>query len=345
MMLAVMLAASRFQTRWPNRRYETSRWLLCLAMTMLAIHYFLQMRNGFREKSNEMGAVVNLVFYTPITYIITYAIYNIVCRDLCRRRFIYVSVVSCILIVAMLAIGIATSAGLRLGGWLYGMLAVYTVSLVYCVATNVIEFHRRRKLMLDDSGIDLLPFDRFARVCFASMCVSMFMLTLSILSNSLLMVFGPIMILSLFVFTVSFIGYGFNIMPADMMLDSTQGSTPPNATRLSSDRIKAISLAIDKWCEGGGFRDSTANMASLSTKTLIPRAELSIYFEQCLNSTFRVWLSNLRFNAAQQMLRDNPNYSNDTVSSECGFSSHGHLYKIFKAKTGMTPGQWRDSLT
>ena len=29
------------------------------------------------------------------------------------------------------------------------------------------------------------------------------------------------------------------------------------------------------------------------------------------------------------------------VSIECGFSSHAHLYKVFKAKTGMTPIQWR----
>ena len=364
--LALMLAVARFQTRWPNRRYEMSRWLLCFSMVMLAVHYFLQMKNGFRARSNEMGAVVNLIFYAPLTFIVTYAIYNIVCQNRSRRQFIYVGIAACLIIAAMFATGMAMPPRMHLGGWLYGMLAVYAVSLVYCVGSNVLEIYRHRKLMLDDSGVDMLPFDRFAGVCFVCMCASMFMLTSSILSNSLILVFGPLMILSLFVFIVSFIGYGFNMMPADAMLEDsnrdddsddnattakpettaadTAATTSTASMPLTPDRISTIEQALDKWCAGGGFRDSTANMVSLSTKTLIPRAELSVYFERHLNSTFRVWLSNLRFNAAQQMLRDNPNYSNDTVSTECGFSSHGHLYKIFKAKTGMTPGQWRDTL-
>ena len=44
------------------------------------------------------------------------------------------------------------------------------------------------------------------------------------------------------------------------------------------------------------------------------------------------------------MLLENPYFNIDTISAECGFSSHAHLYKMFKAKMGMTPGQWRLSV-
>ncbi len=44
------------------------------------------------------------------------------------------------------------------------------------------------------------------------------------------------------------------------------------------------------------------------------------------------------------MLIENPHYSNEAISSECGFSSHAHLYKVFRAKTGMTPRMYRESL-
>lgn len=113
---------------------------------------------------------------------------------------------------------------------------------------------------------------------------------------------------------------------------------------LDSEKIAMIESLLDKWCENGGYRDSTVNMPMLSAKLRIPRSELSFYFENYLKSSFRTWLSDIRFKEAQRTLLEESGYSNDTISTECGFSSHAHLYKIFKAKTGYTPGQWRDSV-
>lgn len=365
-MLSLMLAFSRFQMRWPNRRYELSRWLLCFSMATLAGHYILQMTCGYRASNCETGAVVNLFFYTPITFILAYAIYNLVSQRSHCKQFLCIGIISYALIAGIYMAGQLMQSH----WWIYAMLGVYMVALVYCVCVNMKAILSHRRLIEEESGVDMLPFDRFAGACFMYMCLSMFMLMSTLLSNTLLLVFGPLMIMSLFVFVVSFIGYGFNIMPADMMLDACSAavseaavvsdSVPsPSAVpcgdgetarpvqpalQLSDERIAAIDEALERWCDEGGFRDSAVNMISLSTKTNIPRVELSMYFERHMNSTFRVWLSNLRFNAAQQMLRENPHYSNDAVSTECGFSSHGHLYKIFKAKTGMTPRQWRESL-
>lgn len=83
------------------------------------------------------------------------------------------------------------------------------------------------------------------------------------------------------------------------------------------------------------------NMPMLASMICVNRKDLSAYFEDYLQSSFRVWLSDIRFQKAQSMLREETRYSNETVSIECGFSSHAHLYKVFKAKTGMTPIQWR----
>ena len=56
-----------------------------------------------------------------------------------------------------------------------------------------------------------------------------------------------------------------------------------------------------------------------------------------------MWLSNVRLHQAQQLIIEHPDYSNEAVSIECGFSSRGQLYKIFHDKTGMSPGEWRKS--
>ena len=85
-------------------------------------------------------------------------------------------------------------------------------------------------------------------------------------------------------------------------------------------------------------------MLSLSCSLHISKNELTRYFDQCLGSTFRVWLSDIRFNAAKEMMKNFPDYSNDVISAECGFSARTQLYRIFKTKLGCTPTAWREGL-
>lgn len=82
-------------------------------------------------------------------------------------------------------------------------------------------------------------------------------------------------------------------------------------------------------------------MLTLSDSIGITRAELTQYFDKCLDTTFRIWLANIRFEAAKAMMRQFPQYSNDLISAECGFSARTYLYRIFKEKTGKTPTEWR----
>lgn len=66
------------------------------------------------------------------------------------------------------------------------------------------------------------------------------------------------------------------------------------------------------------------------------------YFVQCLHTTFRMWLADIRFQAAKNLMLERPDYSNDVISVECGFSARSYLYRVFKEKEGCTPTAWRD---
>lgn len=372
-MLALMLLVSRFQMKWLNKRYEYSRGFICLAMAMLAVHYLLQMNQGFRAKSDEMGAVVNILFYTPVAFLISYATYNIVGGRAGRKRFLRMSIWGYVLILASFFVGFLHSGNLHIGVMLYVMFTMFVLNILYYIVTNFLEMRHRRKKLEEDSGIDLLPYDRYTWSSYMVMCISVFMLMAGIVYRPLLYFFGPLMLLSLFLFTSSFISFGFNLTPSDALLEEDSEDELPvvpeipspkdvqeqapieeagcltdildmKYVQLSGERIKQIEDALQIWCEAGGYRDSSANMNTLSMKVKVSREALSAYFERHLKSTFRVWLSDIRFREAQRMLRENPHSSNDTISSECGFSSHAHLYKIFKSKTGMTPGQWKETL-
>lgn len=116
-MLGLILVLSRFQIRWSNRRYEVSRWLLAFSMFVLAGHYVLQMTYGFRAKSDEIGAVVNILFYSPISFIVSYAAYHVISHRGGRRNFAIVGVVSYALILICFFFGYNdTPRGMHMGG-------------------------------------------------------------------------------------------------------------------------------------------------------------------------------------------------------------------------------------
>lgn len=343
-LMALMLVISRFQMRWLNKRYETSRWFLAFAMAMLALHYILQMKHGIRAKSDEMGAVVNILYYEPMAFLISYATYNVACSKVRgRRRFALVSAVGYLLILLVFFLGSMVNSVEHLGIFLYLMLALFLGCMFYYIYENAIEMYHHRKIMEYDSGADMLPYDRYAQASYLLMGVSVVALSCSMLYRPLLFFVGPLMLLSLFIFTMSFIAYGYNLLPSDVMMEEAEAEEAELAAEKTAEKPKSeVEIALEQWAENGGFRDSTINMLTLAQKLDLDREDLSDYFDKTLGITFRVWLSDLRFNEAKRMLRERPDMSNDNISMECGFSSHAHLYKIFKTKMGITPRQWQD---
>lgn len=350
-MLGLILVLSRFQIRWTNRRYEVSRWLLAFSMFVLAWHYVLQMVCGFRAKGDEIGAVVNVLFYSPVSFFISYATYNLICYRGGRKKFALLGCVSYALILICFFFGYNdTPRGMHMGEWLYVMLALFAVTIMYSTYTTVIEMCYHRKIIEENTTEDLLPFDRYTYTTYGLAGIMVLAMVGAICYRPLLYCVGPLMLFSLISFTISFLGYGYNMIPAEVRLELDTADEPLEVMEeseevgLGSEKISIIESMLTSWCDKGGYRDSTVNMPMLSVKLGIPRNELSLYFENYLKSSFRIWLSDIRFKEAQRMLLEECRYSNDTISSECGFSSHAHLYKIFKAKTGFTPGQWRDSV-
>lgn len=353
-MLALLLILTRFQIRWPNRRYEVSRWLMCGAMLALTFHFVLQMAFDIRAKSDAIGAVVNILFYAPIEYLVSYATFNLICYRKGRKRIgLFCSLSYALIVICFLMgfIGVVPKGSMHIGFWLYLMLAIFTLTIIFCFIVTFREMQYHRKIILDNTAEDMLPFDSFACVSYVFMGICCLALMAGIISRAILLVIAPLVLLSVVVFIVSFVGYGFNIMPLDNMLEQqieeeAEEEEPAEEEEevdegLTPERIAKIETLQAEWCKNGGFRDSAMNMPMLASMICVNRKDLSAYFEDYLQSSFRVWLSDIRFQKAQSMLREETRYSNQTVSIECGFSSHAHLYKVFKAKTGMTPIQWR----
>ena len=359
---ALILGITHLHMKWTNRRYEWSRWLILAGMTGLAIQYLLQMLLGFRAKSDDLGAIFNILVYTPCFTTIAMGIYNIEATHTNRRKMCIVCTCIYVAIIAVFCIGHNNSGSFNIGNWLYAMLVLFGADVAYCIYMIMIEMRKRRKMLESMTGGDMLPYVRYARASVFALFFSTLTMPFVILSTTLLYIIGPLALLSILFFNLSFVALGYNYVPTEEFLDkeeeesaaiadeeieSSNGQyaeptdSKENLQSISQERQIFIKESLDKWCEELGYKDTTVNMFTLSRSLNISKNELSRYFTSCLNSTFRIWLAEVRFEAAKKMMLDYPDYSNDIISAECGFSSRSYLYRIFKEKEGCSPTVWR----
>ncbi len=359
---ALILGITHLHMKWVNRRYEWSRWLILAGMLGLAIQYLLQMLLGFRAKSDDLGAVFNILVYTPCFTTISMGIYNIEATHVNRRKMNIVCTCIYAAIIAVFCIGYSNSGSLNIGNWLYAMLVLFGANVAYCIYMIMIEMRKRKKMLELMTGDEMLPYVRYARASIFALFFSTLTMPFAILSTTLLYIIGPLALLSILFFNLSFVAMGFNYVPTEELLDKEEEESAALADEItessngqdaesadsketlpsfSQERQAAIKEKLDKWCEELGYKDTTVNMFTLSRSLNISKNELSRYFTSCLNSTFRIWLSEVRFEAAKKMMLDYPDYNNDIISAECGFSSRSYLYRIFKEKEGCSPTVWR----
>lgn len=359
---ALILGITHLHMKWVNRRYEWSRWLILAGMMGLAIQYLLQMLLGFRAKSDDLGAVFNILVYTPCFTAISMGIYNIEATHANRRKMNIVCTCIYAAIIAVFCIGYSNSGSLNIGNWLYAMLVLFGANVAYCIYMIMIEMRKRKKMLELMTGDDMLPYVRYARASVFALFFSTLTMPFAILSTTLLYIIGPLALLSILFFNLSFVALGYNYVPTEELLDKEEEESAALADEItessdgqdvesadsketlpsfSQERQAAIKEKLDKWCEELGYKDTTVNMFTLSRSLNISKNELSRYFTSCLNSTFRIWLAEVRFEAAKKMMLDYPDYNNDIISAECGFSSRSYLYRIFKEKEGCSPTVWR----
>ena len=443
---AFTLAVTRLQTRWLNPRYERARWLIFVGIMGLAAHYLMQMRYGFRAVDDAVGAMVNALVYAPCFSLISMGIFHIEATHVRRRRVYAVCAAINLAIFACFFIGFLQHGEMRIGAWLYAMLALFAANVVYCIVVIVREIIKRRRLLETMAGGDIMPYVRYSRASLLILFFPALVSPFAIISTKLLYFFAPLGLMAFLFFILSFVALGYSYQPKESLLDeeaeekvspvavvaqqektvaqqavaapdvasadvaspgvvspgeaapcdgahagttpangaptnasrangahtnasrtnaSHAGTTPDNATPdnafhadaahaadqaeetqtamlMPEDRRKQIQQRLDEWCAAMGYKDGGVNLLSLSHSIHISKDDLTLFFDQCLNTTFRIWLSDIRFAAAKKMMIANPDYSNDIISSECGFTSRTHLYRIFKAREACTPTVWRE---
>lgn len=343
---AFIVALSHLHVRWENKRYERSRWMIVATLIGLAIQYVLQMTFGFRAMHDNLGAVINILLYTPCFSLISIGIYNIETTRANLRKMILMCSGIYAAIIVVFCVGINLHHSLYIREGLYLMLTLFCVSVFYCIYMIIQEMIRRKNMLETMAATDLLPYVKYSRASVIILWLAVLAMPVAIFSTTLLYIVGPAVLLALLFFNLTFIALGSSYIPTEELLDKEEenqrsGEKKP-LQQLPEERRNFIQNSLDQWCMDLGYKDCNVNMLTLSRTLCISKDELSVFFDQYLKTTFRIWLGDIRFNAAKKMMFEFPDYSNDIISAECGFSARTYLYRIFKSKEGCTPTEWRE---
>lgn len=356
-LLALLLFSSRFFQPHTTLNYEKSRWLLFTAMLLAVVHYLLQIFLGFRAASDELGALVNMLFYTPAVYLVSYASLRMVSDRKHKRLYMLVGFVSVSLILVCFVAGYIYYRSLNMPLALRAMAVVFYISVFYYAFYPLHELFRVKQLVENETGGDISQFFIYMRVGMAVLFMICITVPFVIFSLKVLSIFGPIILVLLVVYVLSFISFGFNLTPVSDIIDEeldddkaksnseeegAEDTSAPTAT-LTEQQCKQIRAAIERWRKAQGYSQSDVNSTNLAAKLRVPKRQLILYLSVYEGKTFRVWLSELRIEEAKRMLIEDENYKLETIAYACGFSHRNYLQNRFKAITGFTPREWQEN--
>lgn len=241
---AFTLAVTRLQTRWLNPRYERARWLIFVGIMGLAAHYLMQMCFGFRAVDDAVGATVNALVYAPCFSLISMGIFHIEATHVRRRRVYAVCAAINLAIFACFFIGCLHYGSMRIGAWLYAMLALFAANVVYCIVVIVREIIKRRRLLETMAGGDIMPYVRYSRASLLILFFPALVSPFAIISTKLLYFLAPLGLMAFLFFVLSFVALGYSYQPKESLLDEEAEEKVGPAVVVAQQEKTAVQQAV-----------------------------------------------------------------------------------------------------
>ena len=92
------------------------------------------------------------------------------------------------------------------------------------------------------------------------------------------------------------------------------------------------------------YLDPNLSRATLLEKYNIPRNNFSPMFQKFTGTSYTTYINNLRLEEAARMLKEQPNYTIESIATDSGIPSVATLYRLFAQRYGMTPAEYRQTV-
>ncbi len=330
---------------------DRSRWLLALGTALMAIQFFLQYVYKFRELGVTQAVMTNLLFFVPCAILFTLAIINLQKQGKVEKHIWMLGVAVWLAVVVMIVVAnfldgqplFTDTTHLRLAEYIsaiiYSVLQIYYTIILY---RGNISLKRALDNYYDHDTSSIVRWISRSTVMLAIVAIGAPFLIFS--TGFLLQIYSILIFLSLYYLMFSFICYcvstdAMQVSEAasqnDAEIEEEEEEEP--ITEVESQRVEK---AVKQWVKSGGYLKVGITMQMAVNEMDIPRYLMSAWLKTTEWELFNPWLAHLRVEHATSLLKEHPDWNNDTVAFQCGFSSRSYFQQIFKKHTGMTPAQY-----
>lgn len=351
--LTALLACMLPQWQTNSKVYSCSRWLMTAGTAMLPIQFLLQYTLHFRQMGVTQAVLVNLLFFIPSAIFISLSILYLLRQGRMKRHEWLVGIVTYLLVLAILAWALLTDGQpllsdtpeLRRAEMASAVL--YLIMQIYYGILDILELRRIKRALqgfYDQEKEDVIHW----------MCNSAIMLLFSgvlapiaiFWSDMWLILYSTTLFFTIFYCAISFYSYGIDHARQQAISDAEENAEEAGLNDETSsdvmdeaDRLH-VEQAVNRWIAYGGYLKSGITIQTVVNEMKIPRYQLTAWLKTTEWELFNPWLTHLRLEEAKRQIAQHPDWSNDTIADNCGFSSRSYFQTVFRKQTGMTPAQF-----
>ena len=336
--------------------FSRARWLMAGATSLLFIQFLLQYTLHFRQMGITQGVFINLLFFVPCAWQMSLGIMYLQRNGKILRHEWLMGVGGYIFMVAVLLIG-----GLMKGHSLlddtpemriaeYAAACIYSILQLYYSWKNYRDFYRLRRSLENyfdhDKGELLRWMKRSVLLLSAS---AIFVPPTLFASGFLLFCYSVFIFLSIYYCIFSFICYGVSSTPQELNKaeeneEEEEKEQVKNEKPTSTEDLNRIGLAVKKWMDKGGHLHSGITIQTAVDEMHLSRSQFTAWLKTTEQELFNPWLTYQRIEEAKRMLQEHPDWSNDIIAENCGFSSRSYFQKVFRKQTDLTPLQYAEQV-
>ena len=328
--------------RQAGKVYNLSRWLMVAGIGLIALQFLLQYTLHIRQTGVTQGVAVNLVFFMLSSWLVSLAVLNLQRRGHVRVRERFFGL-GCWAV----AVGILGCSTLAEGGQLlsdtpamrtaeYGAAIVFALMQTYHTWLHWHEFRNiRHALNQYYDGEEKLHLLGWMERSVYMLCGIAVLLPFVIFLSGTVLFFYSLFLLGFIYYSVSrFINYG-----ADNALQRVEAAEQIQEQTIDEED-ELTQKAIDRWTAAEHYCRQRLNIQEVAGEMGIARELLSAWLSR-RHIDYAAWLNSLRIEKAKLLLNEHPEWSNEAVASECGFTDRSYFQRKFKELTGRTPAEWR----
>ena len=358
LLLTMTLALTMFRRVRLQNVLNTARWLMALGTGILFLQFLLQYTLRLRDMGHIQALMLNLLMFVPAAWMLSLALlYLQKCGKLtklqwCEGGLIWLAVIA-MLVVATIDDGLpffCDTPAVRLAEKISAI--VFFCSRCHYMYMQYMEL--RRTLRSLDNYYD---YDTSDKLCWMLLSI-IWMLIMSVTNpiaiffpGRYLIFYGFFALAGIYYFVMSFRDYAISHHALQVM-EAQQNATDAGMDDdeecceidMSEEEKRHTEHAVNAWIERGGHLRAGVTMSMVAAETNITQISLRNWFHITGYKSYPEWIQAMRIDHAKRLMHDHPNFSIETISEQCGFSSRNYFQTIFKKHEGITPIQYMCSM-